>query len=102
VFAAQRRPRGLEDELFHCPTFNVFDSGRVCTGSHAFPVDPSRVPEEFFRSHFSVTGDTARGKSRKHPEDIGQLWGELHGQRQYPIDDLVPQLRVADALRIGA
>jgi len=102
VFAAQRRPHNLDDDLFHCPTFNVFDSGRVCTGSHAFPSDPSRVPEEFFRSHFSATGDTARGKSRKYPDDVRQLWSEIRGKRQYPLDDLVPQMGVTDALRIGA
>ncbi len=101
VFAAKQRPRRMDDELYHCPTFNVFDSGRVCPGSHAFPSDPARVPEEFFRSYFSATGDTGRGKSWKYPDDVGELWRELHGQRSYPPDDLVPQLRVADALRVG-
>jgi hypothetical protein len=102
VFAAKRRPCSLEDQLYHCPTDNVFPTGRVCPGSHAFPADPSRVPEEFFRSYFSATGDTARGKSRRYPDDIGQLWTELHGAPAYPFDDFVAQLRVADALRIGA
>lgn len=101
VFAAKARPKTAEDELYHCPTYNVFPSSRVCTGSHAFPTDPGRVPEEFFRSHFSATGDTARGKSRRHPDDIGLLWGELRGQDGYPLDDLMPTLRVADAQRIG-
>lgn len=101
VFASTRRPTKPEDQLFHCPTFNVFASGRVCTGTHAFPSDPARVPEEFFRSYFSATGDTARGRSRKYPEDVGQLWEELKGRKEYPMDDLVPQLSVADAFRIG-
>ena len=101
VFAAPARPRSVEDQLYHCPTFNVFPSGRVCPGSHAFPADPARVPEEFFRSYFSATGDTARGKSRRHPDDIGRLWAELKGEPAYPVDDLVPQLRVADALHLG-
>ena len=101
VLAAKRRPCSLEEELYHAPCYNVFPSGRVCTGSHVFSTDPARVPEEFFRSYFSGTGDTARGKSRKHPEDIGRLWAELDGQAEYPLDDMVPQLRVADALRIG-
>jgi hypothetical protein len=60
VFAAKRRPKSAEDELYHCPAYNVFPSCKVCTGSHAFPSEPARVPEEFFRSYFSVTGDTAR------------------------------------------
>jgi hypothetical protein len=101
VFAAKARPKTAEDDLYHCPTYNVFPSSRVCTGSHAFPTDAGRVPEEFFRSYFSATGDTAKGKSRRHPDDVGALWAELHGRDTYPLDDLVPAMRVADAQRIG-
>ena len=70
-------------------------------GSHAFPSDPARVPEEFFRSYFSVTGDTARGKSQRHPDDIGALWAELHGADAYPLEDLVPVMRVGEAMKLG-
>jgi hypothetical protein len=101
VFAAKRRPKSAEDELYHCPAYNVFPSCKVCTGSHAFPSDPARVPEEFFRSYFSVTGDTARGKSKRHPDDVGALWAELDGAGAYPLDDLVPAMRVGDAMRLG-
>lgn len=101
VFAAKERPRLLDDQLYHCPTYNVFASGRVCTGSHLFPADPATVPEAFFESYFSVTADTARGKSHRHAEDIGQLWAELKSHGTYPADDLVPQMAVADAVRIG-
>jgi hypothetical protein len=59
------------------------------------------VPEEFFRSHFSATADTAGGKSRRHPEDVGAPWAELDGRDAYPLDDLVPALRVADAFRVA-
>lgn len=102
VFAARARPRTADDQLYCCPTYNVFPTGRVCPGSHLFPADPAQVPEDFFRSHFSATGDTARGRSQRHPDDIGELWAELRGQTAYPLDDLVPQVRVADALRLGA
>jgi PRTRC genetic system protein B len=101
AFAAQKRPRDLNDQLYHCPTYNVFASGRVCTGSHLFPADPERVPEAFFESYFSVTADTSREKSQHHPDDIGQLWTEIKGQSTYPLEDLVPQMRVSDAMRIG-
>ena len=101
VFAAKGRPRSVDDQLYRCPTYNVFQSGRVCIGSHVFPADPARVPEEFFRSYFSAAGDTARGKSRRYPDDIGRLWTELNGASAYPGDDLIPQLRVAGALRLG-
>jgi hypothetical protein len=102
VFAATTRPRSIDDQLYHAPAHNVFDSGRVCTGTHAFPADPGRVPEEFFRSYFSATHDTARGKSQKHPDDVGRLWDEIDGTATYPAEDLVPQIPVGGALRIGS
>ncbi|MBI4499073.1 MAG: hypothetical protein HY689_14380 [Chloroflexi bacterium] len=102
VFAARARPRTADEQLYHCPTYNVFPTGRVCPGSHLFPADPAQVPDDFFRSHFSATGDTARGRSQRHPDDIGELWAELRGQTAYPLDDLVPQVRVAEAIRLGA
>src|SRR5436305_898870 len=80
VFAAKERPRALDDQLYHCPAYDVFASGRVCTGSHLFPADPARVPEAFFESYFSVTADTAHDKSQCHPDDIGQLWTEFKGE----------------------
>jgi hypothetical protein len=101
VFAAKQRPTAPGDQLYRTPAYNVFDSGRVCTGSHAFPTDPSKVPEEFFRSFFSAAMDTAHGKSRSHPDDVGELWSELHGRAAFPLDDLVPHLTVADAMRVG-
>ena len=79
----------------------MFPSARVCPGSHSFAHDPSRVPDDFFRSHFSVTADTARGKSRRHPDDVGQLWAEIDDRPAFPADDLVPLTTVADALRVG-
>ncbi|MDP9374596.1 MAG: prokaryotic E2 ligase family D protein [Chloroflexota bacterium] len=101
VFAARDRPCRPEDELFHAPFYNVFASGRVCVGTHPFPRDSARTPRAFFESFFSVAMDTARGKSRRHPEDIGRLWDELDRGREFPTDDLVPQLTVADAMRLG-
>lgn len=101
VFAARARPARPEDELCHAPFYNVFASGRVCVGTHPFPRDPARVPAAFFESFFSAAMDTARGKSRRHPEDIGLLWAELDKGREFPLADLVPQLTVADAMRLG-
>ncbi len=101
VFAARDQPRRPEDELFHAPFYNVFASGRVCVGTHPFPRDSARIPRAFFESFFSVAMHTARGKSRRHPEDIGRLWDELDRGREFPTDDLVPQLTVGDAMRLG-
>ena len=102
VFAARVRPTAPLDPLFHAPFFNVFSSGRVCVGTHVFPADPARVADAFFESHFSPAPDTAREKSRRHPDDVGALWQELHRQASFPLDDLVPQCTVADAMRLGS
>ena len=100
VFAARARPRSEEDQLYRCPCYNVFDTGRVCPGTEVVPTDPARVPEWFLHSPFSP--HIGHGKSRRYPDDIGRLWVELRGQRQFPLDDLVPHLRVGDAMRLGA
>ena len=102
VFAAPRRPTSTRDPLYRTPTYNVFDSGRVCVGSHVFPRDPLRVPAEFFASHFRATADTRTRRSQKHPDDVGALWTELAGTEVFPVDDLVKQLTVADAFNLAA
>ena len=81
VFAAKSRPRAAGEDLYHAPTFNVFRDGRVCPGTHVFPRDPGRMPEEFFRSHFSPAGDTT-GRSRSHPDDLLGLWADMDRQKE--------------------
>ena len=99
VFAACGRPEGPEDTLYSSPTFNTFANGRVCPGTHRFPDRVEEVPESFFRSFFSLTGDTS-DRSRKHPHDLHQLWREIDGGNEYPMDDLVEKCTVAKALEI--
>ena len=97
VYAAAGRPTNPEETLYRIPTFNVFGDGRVCPGSHRFPEDISRIPESFFESFFSTTGDS-RQRSYKHPDALADLWAELNGQDEYPLDDLVPQCSVEEAM----
>ena len=101
VFAATARPRRPEEQLYHAPCHNLFDTGRVCVGTHPFPSDPARVPAAFFESYFSAHPSTARGKSRRHLEDIGRLWDELDRGQTFPLDDLLPHLTVGEAMRLG-
>jgi Prokaryotic E2 family D len=101
VFAAAARPKSGDDQLFHCPTWNVFRNGRVCPGTHVFPRDPARIPEDFFKSQFSPTGDS-HGRSRRHPDDLLALWSGLDRSPTYPLDDLMPALHFRDALRVGS
>ena len=97
AYAAAGRPTNLEETLYRIPTFNVFGDGRVCPGSHRFPEDVSRIPESFFESFFSTTGDS-RQRSHKHPDSLVDLWVDLDGQDEYPLDDLVPQCSVEEAM----
>jgi len=97
VFAAAKRPRDADDMLHHCPAPNVFASGKICPGDHAFVRDPLKLPAEFFLSKFRLTGDTRGGKSRKYPDDISRLWDELASRDTFPCEDLVPMLTVQQA-----
>ena len=100
AYAAKARPTSPSETLYRIPTFNVFGDGRVCQGSHKFPEDVSVIPESFFESFFSTTGDSQQ-RSQKHPEALADLWQELDGQDEYPLDDLVPQCSVGDAMDIS-
>ena len=97
VYAAPSRPSDPEQQLFRAPAFNVFSDGRACPGSHTFPEAISEIPESFFRSFFSLTGDSGN-RSEKHPDNLLALWEELDGKTEYPTEDLVPQCTVAQAM----
>ena len=100
VYAAASRPADLEQHLFRAPAFNVFRDGRVCPGSHRFPEEVGLIPEGFFQSFFSLTGDT-RDRSKKHPDNLIALWEELDGTTAYPAEDLVPQCTVGQAMAVS-
>ena len=100
VYAALSRPSNPDERLFRAPAFNVFRDGRVCPGSHRFPEEVGLIPESFFQSFFSSTGDT-RERSKKHPDNLHALWEELDGKTDYPVEDLVPQCTVAQAMAVS-
>ena len=100
VYAAAERPADAEQHLFRAPAFNVFRDGRVCPGSHRFPEEVGLMPESFFRSFFSLTGDS-RERSKKHPDNLQALWGEIDGQTEYPTEDLVPHCTVGQAMAVS-
>ena len=100
VYAAPSRPSDPDDRLYKMPAFNVFRDGRVCPGSHRFPEEVGLIPESFFQSYFSLTGDTGE-RSKKHPDNLQALWEELDGKTEYPLEDLVPQCTVARAMAVS-
>ena len=100
VYAATSRPTDAEQRLFRAPAFNVFRDGRVCPGSHKFPEEVGLIPESFFQSYFSLTGDS-RDRSKKHADNLIALWEELDGKTEYPMEDLVPQCTVGQAMAVS-
>ncbi len=100
VYAAKDRPSDAEQQLFRAPAFNVFGDGRVCPGSHRFPEEVGLIPESFFQSYFSLTGDS-RDRSKKHPANLLSLWEEIDGKTEYPTEDLVPQCTVSHAMAVS-
>jgi len=100
VYAATNRPSDPEQMLHRMPAFNVFRDGRVCPGSHRFPDAVEEIPESFFQSYFSLTGDS-KDRSKKHPDNLQALWEELDGKTEYPDGDLVPQCTVAQAIAVS-
>ena len=100
VYAALSRPRDSDQYLYRTPAFNVFRDERVCPGSHKFPEQVELIPESFFQSYFSGTGDTGN-RSKRHPDNLHAIWEEIDGKTEYPIEDLVPQCTVAQAMAVS-
>ena len=100
VYAALNRPTDPEQRLYRARPSTSSGDGRVCPGSHRFPEDVGQIPESFFQSFFSGTGDT-RNRSKKHPDNLHALWEEIDGKTDYPTEDLVPQCTVAQAMAVS-
>lgn len=88
VYAAPERPAREDQALYHAPLFNTFRSGLTCAGTQEYDQDVALIPEQFFRSWFTLHGDTNQ-RSKKHPDSLYQLWTELDGAEEFPCDDLI-------------
>jgi len=89
VYAAKRRPRNIEETIYHAPLFNVFADGRTCGGTHCFPDRVDEIPESFMLSFFTIDAQW-KDRSQKYPDNLLKLWEELDGKKRYPLGDLVP------------
>ena len=92
VYAATQRPTDPEQHLFRAPAFNVFRDGRVCPGSHRFPDEVDLIPEGFFQSFFSLTGDT-HNRSKKHPKTCKRYGRRLMDSPNTRWRTLFPSVR---------
>ena len=98
VYAAKKRPTNLNTAIYHAPLFNLFRDGGTCPGTHKFPQQIEEIPESFFTSFFSPEA-SVRGRSKKYPDDLLELWEELDGKERYPLGDLVPFGTVEDIMK---
>ncbi len=98
VYAAKKKPRRPQDHIYHAPLFNLFRDGSSCPGTHNYPVDIGEIPESFFLSFFSPTGED-KGRSKKYPTSLLKLWQHLDGKKRYPLGDLVQLGTVEDILK---
>ena len=44
---------------------------------------------------------TRGNRSKKHPDNLHALWEEIDGKTEYPVEDLVPQCTVAQAMAVS-
>ncbi|KKM00760.1 hypothetical protein LCGC14_1801170, partial [marine sediment metagenome] len=88
VFAVKSNPTKPADIVYRAPLCNIFNTGRTCGGSHAFPTRVADMVNSFFISFFSSTADI-QNRSVKFPKNVADLWKFLDKKKKYPMDDLV-------------
>lgn len=99
VFAVAHRPTDPRDKVYEAPFPNIFDNGVSCPGTQKYPASPGEIPEMFLKSFFTKTADI-RGRSKKYPRDITDLWKHLDGKKTFPMSDLVYECTVKDLLEM--
>ena len=98
VYAAKKRPKSKTERVFKAPLCNIFEDGKVCAGNHKFPMEVAEIPRSFFMSFFTASADIVN-RSVKHPRSIVELWEEIDGKDEFPLDDLVAHGTVNDLMR---
>lgn len=98
VYAAKKRPKRLQDKIYHAPLFNIFTNGNSCPGTNKYPQKVAEIPESFMISFFT-TAANHKGRSKKYPKDLLELWNEIEGKKKYPLDDLIPLGEVKDIMK---
>ena len=97
IYACPSRPTSEHDSLYHCPVFNTFTNGTTCQGTHRYPDDVSETPDSFFKSWFTMHGDSHQ-LSREYPHHLLDRWKSLEGKTEYPNDDLIFMCKLQEAM----
>jgi hypothetical protein len=97
IFAVKERPAGEEEPLYHTPCPNVHHHGGICVGDTPFPDCAPQTIETaltLFMEDSLFNSDLSRGRCRRYPDDVRQLWAELEGKNRFPLSELVSCGRV--------
>jgi PRTRC genetic system protein B len=104
VFAVKSRARPTPStKLYQAPYFNVWSSGKICTGNVEFPKGAAKFDTEaweaaFFRSYFTHPNVHEKGKLTIYRGGPFSLWRALMKGRVFPTESLVPAgIRLGDA-----
>lgn len=106
VFAVKgdQRPNS-ETELCQVPYFNVWDSGRICTGNVTMPGMSSieqiqQYEQAFFNSYFTHPNIREKGRLTRYRGGPFALWNSLltRPRKTFPDYSLVPLKRTAGEL----
>jgi hypothetical protein len=97
IYAVKSRPESIEQEVFKAPLLNIYNTGKTCAGSQKYSQSVDDIVEEFFVSYFSVEANVS-GRSEKYPRNVYQLWKDLKGKTEYPLEDLVYHGTVSDLM----
>ncbi len=97
VFAVKKKPTKDTDIVYRAPLCNVFEDGRTCPGNHIYPNRPADIPQSFFVSFFSATGNLGN-RSQQFPNNVIRLWECLDNKKKYPLEDLVQHGTVRDLM----
>lgn len=66
IYAARQIPVSSREKLYRALTCNTFRNGLTCPGAYQYPHDVGQIPESFFTSFFSLTGNPGN-RSQRHP-----------------------------------
>lgn len=99
VYAVAKRPNNDLEPVFKAPLLNTYANGSTCGGNNKYPADIPGIIESFFVSFFSNAAEIS-GRSRKHPHSIADLWKELDGKTEFPMDDLISHGFVRDLIKM--
>ena len=93
----ETRPRDGHERLYHAPCPNIHHHGGICSGNTTFLVCSPHTIEvalSLFMENSLFNGDLRRGKCRRYPDDVRQLWAVLEGKSRFPLSELVSCRRV--------